>query len=159
MELSKTIVEKALAARYAVGIKIRQPLVSYTTALAKKLDAEFVQIVTDEINVKELQFGSEEKLDIMVTPELKLEGQARELIRQINNLRKESGFTLSDNVILYQSGLDEVFATFGEEIKKATYLAEVKSEKIDAALEVAGGAISLKKIGKQWKYVRPDYTE
>ncbi len=41
-------------------------------------------------------------LDITVTPELMLEGVARDLVRSIQNLRKESGFMITDriNVVL-----------------------------------------------------------
>ncbi len=39
-------------------------------------------------------------LDINITPELKLEGIARELINKIQNIRKESGFEVTDRIVL-----------------------------------------------------------
>ena len=51
-------------------------------------------------------------LDVTVTEELKQEGTARELINRIQNLRKSSGFDVTDKitVTLYADGED------GEEI-------------------------------------------
>ena len=45
-------------------------------------------------------------LDVTITPELKREGTARELINRIQNLRKDSGFDVTDkiNVTVYASG-------------------------------------------------------
>ncbi|MCF0189758.1 MAG: isoleucine--tRNA ligase [Marinilabiliaceae bacterium] len=42
-------------------------------------------------------------LDINVTPELKEEGIARELINRIQNIRKDSGFDVTDKIIVYIS--------------------------------------------------------
>ena len=51
-------------------------------------------------------------LDVTITEELKQEGVARELINRIQNLRKSSGFDVTDkvNVTIYADGAD------GEEI-------------------------------------------
>ena len=38
-------------------------------------------------------------LDITVTPELRNEGVARELINRIQNLRKDSGFEVTDRIV------------------------------------------------------------
>ena len=57
-------------------------------------------------------------LDIVQTPELKREGTARELIHPIQNLRKESGFEVTDriNTVIYADGenYDEIEASLGE---------------------------------------------
>ena len=47
-------------------------------------------------------------LDVTITDGLKREGTARELINRIQNLRKDSGFDVTDrvNVVLYASGED-----------------------------------------------------
>ena len=54
-------------------------------------------------------------LDITVTDDLKKEGTARELINRIQNLRKDSGFDVTDkiNVLIYASGesADEISAS------------------------------------------------
>jgi isoleucyl-tRNA synthetase len=66
-----------------------------------------------------------------MTDELKEEGLARDLIRTINQMRKDQGLTIEDKVkVVFQteSGeLKEVLEKFGEEIKKNT-LTEVIEE-------------------------------
>ena len=47
-------------------------------------------------------------LDITVTPELRNEGVARELINRIQNLRKDSGFEVTDKIVAYVQRLPEV---------------------------------------------------
>ena len=39
-------------------------------------------------------------MDITVTPELKLEGDAREFVNKVQTLRKEKGFALTDKIIV-----------------------------------------------------------
>lgn len=58
-------------------------------------------------------------LDITVTDELKKEGLARELVNRIQNIRKSSGFDITDKVnikIASTAGMDEVVRSFGDYI-------------------------------------------
>ncbi|MEN9937031.1 MAG: hypothetical protein RLZZ387_3610 [Chloroflexota bacterium] len=45
-------------------------------------------------------------LDTALTPELTLEGLARELVRNIQDARKEAGFAISDRIVVYLGGAD-----------------------------------------------------
>ncbi len=47
-------------------------------------------------------------LDPEITPELLSEGLARDLVRGIQNLRKENGFQVADHITLELSGTDEI---------------------------------------------------
>jgi isoleucyl-tRNA synthetase len=49
-------------------------------------------------------------IDPTVTPELKLEGHARELISRVQRMRKESGLSVSDRIVLTVAGSQEVKA-------------------------------------------------
>jgi len=60
-------------------------------------------------------------LNIEITPELKKEGMMREIIRTINNLRKNSGLTISDQVNVY-------FQTDEKELKEVLTDKDFKSE-------------------------------
>ena len=61
--------------------------------------------------------------DTKVTEELLQEGIARDIVRSVQNLRKESGFEVSDRIILTYDGdevVKQVFANFGSTIAKET---------------------------------------
>ena len=58
--------------------------------------------MAEEVNVKSIEYKKSSKaepeveLDTKITPNLRQEGEARELIRQIQQLRKEQDMTLED---------------------------------------------------------------
>jgi len=88
---------------------------------AIRLVPEDVDILTEDI--PGWQVASEGNLtvalDIHVTPELRLEGIARELINRIQNLRKESGFEVTDKIELTvgrHPELAEALGKFGDYI-------------------------------------------
>ena len=60
-------------------------------------------------------------LDVEVTPELRLEGLARELVNRIQNLRKSSGFEVTDRIdtVIY-APLEEVLDKYGAYIGAQT---------------------------------------
>ena len=57
-----------------------------------------------------------------VTPELLLEGQARELVHRIQSMRRDAGFDIADRILTYYYGedLSEIIAAHGEYIKQET---------------------------------------
>jgi isoleucyl-tRNA synthetase len=63
-----------------------------------------LQLVKDEVNVKEITFDdlmeNDVVLDTRITPELKAEGQAREFVRAVQDIRKEKGFSQNDEITL-----------------------------------------------------------
>ena len=108
-------------------------------------------LIKDELNVKDVIFGkqpeNEVMLDTALTPELKFEGQAREIIRQINQSRKEAGLTIGDKVVIYHIGLNELFGKFGEEIKNGTLAEKVEAGEAGEMKEIEGGKVGIKKVG------------
>ena len=95
-------------------------------------------------------------LDITVSDELRREGVARELINRIQNLRKDSGFEVTDkiNVEIFAAGsdLEEISASlqvFGEYVAAQTLALSVTSapasQQTDAAqVEWNEGTIGIK---------------
>ncbi len=63
-------------------------------------------------------------LDIEVTPELRREGLARELVNRIQNLRKSSGFEVTDRIdtVVYADDADltDALSAFGDYVKAQT---------------------------------------
>ena len=118
IQLVRDICTEGNALRKKLNIPVRQPLATLT-AKDWNLSDEYVQLVMEELNVKAVVVGSETVLDTTITPELKLEGDYRELVRQIQDLRKEKGLTPVDMITLtLPESVKEIFEKFGEELKK-----------------------------------------
>ncbi|MCK5020403.1 MAG: class I tRNA ligase family protein, partial [Candidatus Peribacteraceae bacterium] len=60
------------------------------------------------------------KLETNISNDLNLEGEARDLIRAVQRLRKESNFHFKDEIILSVSGMDEVLEKFADLITQET---------------------------------------
>ncbi|MBI2049099.1 MAG: class I tRNA ligase family protein, partial [Parcubacteria group bacterium] len=146
MALARALVSKALEARAKAGIKVRQPLALLKIRNPKseiRNNGELAQLIKEEVNVKEVVFGAEIEddvaLDTEITPELKKEGQVRELIRAIQGLRKQNNLTPDEEAMLV-IGTNEAGKDFMREneaaLKEATTLRmidfreDVKGEEI-----------------------------
>jgi isoleucyl-tRNA synthetase len=67
-------------------------------------------------------------LDTNITQELKEEGNVREILSKIQNMRKESGFEVADKIKIYVSGnemLQNIISKFEDQIKRDTLAVEV----------------------------------
>ncbi len=111
METVRGIVTLGLDARQKAGIKVRQPLASLKIKVGEKLSNEYLELIKDELNVKEVIFDekieNEVLLDVSITEELKQEGYYRELVRGIQDMRKKMGLTPSDVISLTVETSDE----------------------------------------------------
>jgi len=87
MSLARAVASQALEARDTAKIKVRQPLESYSTPEASKLPKEYLVLIAEEINVKEVKPGPE-SLDTNITDKLSEEGFVRDTIREIQAFRK-----------------------------------------------------------------------
>lgn len=142
MESLRNIVSQGLQCRSEKNIKVRQPLLkvilpqSYKEVFDRAIsNLDWSSILCEELNVRGAELGSSEKieLDINLTEELKLEGDAREIIRAIQEGRKKAGFEVADRISLGYQGLEEAFGMFGEMISKEVLATEVKNGKLDDA--------------------------
>ena len=123
----RVIVELGHAARAEAGIRVRQALEELQVSLDKPLPAEYSALIAEEVNVKRVMivdavatgkgFAQKEGLQIKValktelSEELLMEGLSRELVRQINNLRKQAGMSIGDRALVhYQTDSDFVLA-------------------------------------------------
>ena len=66
-----------------------------------------------------------------LTPELELEGEARELVHGIQNMRRSAGFDIADYIVTYYQSnekLDEVLAKHGDYVRGETLSRELINE-------------------------------
>ncbi len=119
MNKTREIVSRGLEARAKAGIKIRQPLQSLSM---QRLDV-YEELIKDEVNVKEIKYVVSEDVlvDSNITPELAEEGKVRDIIRSIQEMRKEKNLKPKD-VMSYVVPDEEreIFKKYNEEIKRAT---------------------------------------
>jgi len=99
METVRDYVNQALSIRAKEHLKIRQPLASVTVPTLGEF-VNFKDILTEELNVKTVLQGDELMLDLVITPELKREGLSREIIRHVQNARKQAGLNVDDRIAL-----------------------------------------------------------
>ncbi|HEX5717450.1 MAG TPA: class I tRNA ligase family protein, partial [Thermoanaerobaculia bacterium] len=146
------IVELGQAARSKTGLKVRQPLaemrlVSPDRGLLEKI-LPYVTMIQEELNVKSVRVVESEDvekavaegwtvverteltvlLDKRLTDELVREGQVRDLVRQIQVLRKDSGLEISDRIrIRYAAdeALAGLIAANGDYIAEETLALEL----------------------------------
>ncbi len=106
----RNLVNLALAARTEQGFKVKQPL-SKIEINVQKLDKDEVDLfnlIKDEVNIKEVIVKEKlkeglisVKIDFNLTEELKEEGIIREIIRQVQQKRKEEKLVPSDRISLW----------------------------------------------------------
>jgi len=108
MTYARKIVESAHALRKEKNIKVRMPLSSLTYWSSKKLSEPIEKIIAEETNVKKILFETQKdktkilevNMDFALTDALRMEGTARDLVREIQELRKGKGCKIDDKITL-----------------------------------------------------------
>ncbi len=134
----RSVVTSALELRQKAGIKVRQPLSSLKIKNQKsKLEDEFVDLIKDEINVKEIIFDKnlamDLELDTDLTKELKEEGLSREIIRAIQDVRKKEKLN-PNKLVSLRISTDDFLKNILESSKK-TILSAVLAKEISYSAE------------------------
>jgi len=132
MQNVRHIVTLGLEARQKAGIKVRQPL-NQLRIKNYELGIGYTELIKDELNVKEVVLNKnikdEIELDTKITEELKEEGDYRELVRALQDMRKKIGLTPSDVVVLYFETNDigkKLVQKFENDIKKTVLASKIE---------------------------------
>jgi isoleucyl-tRNA synthetase len=156
VELAMKISSLGRAARAKAGIKVRQPVtkavVKVETKAEKKALENLAAEVMEEINVKQLVVLSEAKerekfpsdmpgysvandarYQVAIHTELPsaliAEGVSRELVRHLQNMRRNAKFDITDHIITYYQTkeplIKQVINTFADYIKQETLSQEL----------------------------------
>lgn len=112
-------VSVGLEARAKAGIKVRQPLASVT--IVESLAPEYLELIKDELNVEEVKVGETYNLDTNITPALKEKGDLRDLIREIQDWRKQQNLKPGELAVVPVAAEKQALAEkFASELKAAT---------------------------------------
>ena len=129
MQKVREVVTSALELRQKAGHKVRQPLASLT--IPEKFSQELLDIIADEVNVKEVRASTVDgiKLDTTLTDELRNEGIARDIIRGIQDIRKTENLSPSEKVrlvICAEEKMRSILNSFETMIKSPTQVTEIE---------------------------------
>lgn len=104
----------------------------YVESIDKKFEIsiEDVEISSEDIEGMLVANNSEVTvaLDVTITPELKLEGDSRELVNRIQNLRKQNAFNVLDKIKIYvekDSIIDDILSNNRQYICDETLATEI----------------------------------
>jgi isoleucyl-tRNA synthetase len=153
MEKTRAITSTALEKRAKANIKTRQPLSKITLKDKTFSDERFLSIIKDEVNVKEIVFDikleSDLILDTEITEALKEEGTVRDIIRAIQEARKNNSLTIKDVAFVTidcNLELKNAIEKNKEKIIKSTLTSEIKFENLEGVptIETDVGPLRIK---------------
>ncbi|HRY56581.1 MAG TPA: isoleucine--tRNA ligase [Patescibacteria group bacterium] len=142
MKKTRDIVSQVLSVRVEKSIPVRQVLGSSAILKENDVPEEYKKLILEETNIKNIEvvdsldekpmwetdLTNSIKLNIEITEDLLKEGKAREFIRNVQDIRKEMGLQISDEIVLtYQdsSDMSEIISLYGDEIKNKLLAKEI----------------------------------
>ena len=150
MEEVRTIVSLGLEARQRAKIQVRQPLGELKVE-SLKLSSEYIELIKDELNVKQVVVGNEFKLSTDLSHDLKQEGSYRGLLRAIQDLRKKMNLTPRDIISLVIETNDEgkkLIQKFEQDMKKVVLASKIELKNTDGEEIKIGELVFKIKIAK-----------
>ncbi|HMH31107.1 MAG TPA: class I tRNA ligase family protein, partial [Methylomirabilota bacterium] len=161
MQLVREAITVGLAKRAEAGIKVRQPLSKVVAPAHNFTDSDdrqevYKDIIAEELNVKEVIFNNTDKsrkdrmnksteeaaviavkepievqLDLEITPDLKDEGLMREIVRNVQQARKQAGLEVDDRIDL---SLDTTDKDLAEVLKNPELTDVIEHETLASSL-------------------------
>ena len=127
---------EALSSEALIAFEKGEPLAISVGNDSRELDSDDLTIVrraSGNMIVKEAS-GYFAAIDPEVTPGLRMEGLAREVVSRVQRMRKDSGFAVSDRILLAVSGSDELEAAI------RAHSEWIANEVLALDIKVGGGA-------------------
>lgn len=153
MNYIRSSINLILAERTKAGIKVRQPLASayipkvvdgYKLTASTYYD-QLISLIKEETNIKEILIKDDIQqvsIDTELTDELREEGSLREIIRHIQQERKEKGMSPEDKIsIVYNvdSGLDSLIQKYQTYLLEETLALSISSDEVNQGREIKIG--------------------
>jgi isoleucyl-tRNA synthetase len=144
----RQLIAEGLKQRAAEGIKVRQPLEEVKLVLPFDITApdrsELLNIVKEELNVHEVVGSAGEpasiSLNIELTDELKREGLMREIVRQVQNARKQAGLNVDDRINVQiktsDSEINKAIEQFTNVIKQETLAVSLNDQIVEGGFDI-----------------------
>ncbi|MDP2664332.1 MAG: isoleucine--tRNA ligase, partial [bacterium] len=128
MALVRELVNLGLKERAKAGLKVRQPLASLQIPISKsQIPNQLLDLLKEELNVKAISVGKELKLETKITESLREEGIVREIVHNIQIMRKKAGLEPTDEIEVRYSGSDEINKIIAKNEKKLSKEIKIKS--------------------------------
>lgn len=148
MEEVRAIAARGLQLRARAGIKVRQPLGTLTIKKTSIDGKEYFNILKEELNVKEIIVSAatleDLALDTVITRQLKQEGEIRDMIRALQDMRKKVGLAPRDSICVHIRGSKDAFErSYKKEIARGA-----RAEKFLWDAKPAGTGDNLVTIGE-----------
>ncbi len=151
---------KLLGPKY--GQEVQKIIMEAKSGKFEKLDNGNIKVLDCELTPEEMEIAYEGKegfdieteagilvaLDTTITLELEMEGRARDIVRQIQELRKAADYNVDDRITVAIIGADEkLLSQFSDYIKAETLATEIitKMEDGDQFVEFEGITIKVKR--------------
>ncbi|MBI4123044.1 MAG: class I tRNA ligase family protein [Parcubacteria group bacterium] len=160
----RELVAKILALRAQAGVRVRQPL-ALLKIRGKSADysPEILNVLKEEVNIKNVIYSPSMKedleFDFTITPELKEEGMVRDIIRRIQEMRKEAHLTPAEKILLaYEGDAADLLRTHEAAVKRGAGVSEMREGRTKTAVakELVLGDLPDGKAGKKlWIGIRP----
>ena len=158
IEDARKVITDALSVRAQAGIKVRQPLARMTLrTIEKPWPKQVTEMIAEEVNVKEViteeitASKSDFTLDTNINPGLKREGLMREIVRQIQNTRKQADLQVDDRIDLnLETASDDLKQAIKEHAKTISYetlataLNEGSVDGFESTVNVEGHQLTIK---------------
>ena len=135
MDEIRNIVTVGLAQRKEKQIKVRQPLRAIHLGLSNEFPKDLEELLKEELNIKNVVYDKSQKelvvLDTELDEALVYEGYAKELMRQIQDMRKEAKYKVDDEIFGQwhsdDSDLSAAINKWSNEIKKDVLLKDFQN--------------------------------
>lgn len=144
MDAVRGIVSEGLRLRSIQQLKVRQPLASATIGSTANISSELQTVIAEELNIKKVIVKKSQNnnvvLDTNITLILKNEGLAREIIRNVQQARKDALLEVENYIELVLNAKDQKLIDAIEQCQNI-----IKNEVLATTLKVNGELFSYHK--------------